>query len=37
MATLVARMGEKRNGVLSVRELEERDHVEELDVKGGKH
>jgi len=36
MATLAARMGEKRDGVLAVGELEERDHVEDLDVHGRK-
>jgi len=36
MATFVARMGEKRDGVLVVGELEERDHVEDLDVNGRK-
>jgi hypothetical protein len=32
MATLVARMGERRDGVLAVGGTRERDHVEELDV-----
>jgi len=36
MAMLVARMGEKRDEALAVGELEERDHVEELDVHGRK-
>ena len=36
MATLVARMGEKQDGVLAVEELKERDHVEDLDVHGRK-
>lgn len=36
MAVLVVRMGEKRDGVLALGELEERDHVEDLDVDGRK-
>jgi hypothetical protein len=34
MVKLVARMREKRDGVLAVAKLEERDHLEDLDVHG---
>ena len=36
VATLVVRMGEKRDGVLAVGELKKRDNVEDLDVHGRK-
>ena len=36
MATFVVRMGQKRDGVLAVGELQKRDHVEDLDVHGRK-